>query len=188
MCGSVVLSADPDRESKGVPQANFTKAYDSVNCNSLWTDLEYTDDMALVAGSWDDLKSMLNDVSMWCRELGLTISCSKTKTLAVLPSDLYPKPVPINLFPDDDPVDVVCNFQYLGSIVQDNCGTVIEVDFRICKASKAFRSLCHILWYQSKIKNRTKPRIFNDVVLPILLYGLESLVLHEPQLHRLQGF
>ena len=52
------------------------------------SDLEYTDDMTLVADSWDDLKSMLDDVSMWCRELGLTISCSKTKTLAELPSDL----------------------------------------------------------------------------------------------------
>ena len=122
------------------------------------SDLEYADDMALVAESWDDLKAMLDDVSIRCRDLGLTISCSKTKTLAVLPSDLYPKPVPINLFPDDEPVEVVSNFQYLGSIVQDNCGTAIEVDSRICKASNAFRSLCLIFWYKHKIKTRTKHR------------------------------
>ena len=152
------------------------------------SDLEYTDDMALVAESWDDLKSMLDDVSIPCRDLGLTISCSKTKPLAVLPSDVYPKPVPINLFPDDDPVEVVSNFQYLGSIVQDNCGTAIEGDSRICKAPKAFRSLCCILWYQCKRKTCTKRRNFNPVVLSTLLYGLESSVLHEPQLHRLQGF
>ena len=131
---------------------------------------------------------MLDDVSIWHRDLGLTISCSKTKPLAVLPSDLYPEPVLISLFPDDDPVEVVSNFQYLGSIVQDNCGTVIEVDSRICKSSKAFRSLCRILWYQCKIKTHIKLCIFNAVVLPTLLYGLESLVLHEPQLHCLQGF
>ena len=130
---------------------------------------------------WDDLKSMLDDVSMWCRELGLTISCSKTKPLAVLPSDLYPKPVPTNLFPDNDPVEVVSNFQHLGSIVQVNCGTAIEVDSRICKASKAFHSLCRILWYQCKIKTHTKLRIFIAVVLPTFIYGLESLVLHELQ-------
>ena len=109
------------------------------------SDLEFADDMALVVESWDDLKSMLDDVSMQCRDLGLTISCSKTKPLAVLPSDLYPKHVLINLFLDDDPVEVVSNFQYLGSIGQDNWGTLIEVDSRICNASKAFRSLCHIL-------------------------------------------
>ena len=133
------------------------------------SDLEYANDMALVAEPWKDLKSMLDDVSLHCRDLGLTISCSKTKTLAVLPSDLYPKPVPINLFPDDDSVEAVTNCQYLGNIVQDNCGTAIEVDSRICKASKAFRSLCHILQYQRKIKTRTKLRIFNAVVLPTLL-------------------
>ena len=116
------------------------------------SDSEYTDDMALVAESRDDLKSMLDDMSIQCRDLGLTISCSKIKPLAVLPSDLYPKPVPINPFPDNDPVEVVSNFQHLGSIVQDNCGTTIEVDPRICKAFKAFRSLCRILWYRRKIK------------------------------------
>ena len=72
--------------------------------------LEYTDDMALVAELQDHLKSMLYDMSIRCRNLGLIISCSKTKTLAVLPSDLYPKPVPINLFHDDDPVEVVSYF------------------------------------------------------------------------------
>ena len=36
------------------------------------SDLEYADAMALVAESWDDLKSMLDDVSIWCRDLGLT--------------------------------------------------------------------------------------------------------------------
>ena len=49
---------------------------------------------------------MLDDMSIHCRDLGLTISCSKTKTQAVLPSDFYPKHVPNNLFSDDGHVDV----------------------------------------------------------------------------------
>ena len=80
--------------------------------------------MALVAEPWENLKSMLDDVLIWYKDF----SCSKTKILVGLPSDLYPKPVPINLFPDDDPVEGVSNFQYLGNIVQDNCGTAFEVD------------------------------------------------------------
>ena len=67
------------------------------NCRKLQheaiiSDLEYADELALVAESWNDLKSMLDDVSIQCRDLGRIISCSKTKTLAVLPSDLYPMP------------------------------------------------------------------------------------------------
>ena len=119
--------------------------------------LEYADNMALEAESWDDLKSMLDDVSTRCRDIGLTISCRNTKTLAVLPSNLSLKLVPINLFPDDHPVEVVSNFQYLGSNVHDNCGTAIEVDSRICKTSMAFLSLCRIYWYQSNIKTPQTP-------------------------------
>ena len=109
------------------------------------SNLEYADNMALEADnmaleaeSWDDLKSMLDEVSTQCRDIGLTISCRNTKTLAVLPSNLSLNLVPINLFPDDHPVEVVSNFQYLGSNVHDNCGTAIEVDSRICKTSMAF--------------------------------------------------
>ena len=147
-------NGQPKGSSVGVAYLHGAKLVD--NCKKLQhdaiiSDLEYANDMALVAESWDDLNSMLDDVSIRCRDLGLTISCSKTKTLAVLPSHLYPKPVLINLFPNDDPVEVVSSFQYLGSIVQDNCGTVIEVDSRICTASKAFHSLCRILYAVSSM-------------------------------------
>ena len=104
------------RKGRGVRVAYLHGAKLVGNCRKLQheaiiSDLEYTDYMVLVAESWDDLKSILDDVSLHSRDLGLTISCSKTKTLAVLPSDLYPKPVPINILPNDDPVEVVPNFQ-----------------------------------------------------------------------------
>ena len=140
------------------------------------SDLEYADDVVPVAESWDDLKSMLDNVPIHCRDLGLTISCSKTKTGIAAIRPLC-KACTINLFPDGDPVKVVSNFQYFGSVVQDNCGTAIEVDSRICKASKVFFSLCHILWYQCKIKLS----IIDADELQTLLYGLESLIFHESQ-------
>ena len=130
---------------------------------------------------------MLNTLAECCKGLGLSISCKKTKTMAVLP-DHSPRPEPVHLFPNEAPVEVVSHFQYLGSIVQDDCSSALEVDSRICKASKAFQSLSRILWYQRKIKSRTKLRILNAVILPTLLYGLESTVLHEHQIQRLQSF
>ena len=53
----------------------------------LVTDLEYADDMALLANNWSDLTAMLDSLSTCCKKLGLTISCMKTKSLAVLPPD-----------------------------------------------------------------------------------------------------
>ena len=91
---------------------------------TLVTDLEYADDMALLANNWSDLTAMLDSLSTCCKKLGFTISCMKTKSLAVLPPDdpATESPVPIHLFPEDEPIEVVSHFQYLGSIVHDDCG------------------------------------------------------------------
>ena len=68
------------------------------------SDLEYADDITLVDESWDDLKAMLDAASVRCRDVGLTISCRETRTLAVLPpSDSYQRPESIHLSPDDIP-------------------------------------------------------------------------------------
>ena len=157
---------------------------------SLVTDLEYADDMALLADNWSDLTAMLDSLSTCCKKLGLTISCKKAKSLAVLPSEgpQIQSPVPIHLVPGDEPIKVVSHFQYLGSIVRNDCGMDAEINSRICKASSAFQSLSRTLWYQRKIKTSTKLRILNSVILPTLLYGLESTVLLEPHVRRLESF
>ena len=155
---------------------------------TLVSDLEYADDMVLMANSWEDLRAMLESLEARCSDLGLTISCKKTKLLAVLPSDSYPKPSPVLLRPGDDPIDVVSCFEYLGSIVSDDCSADGEIDSRISKASQAFRSLSRLLWHQKKIKCRSKLRIFSSVIMPTLLYGLETVALQEHHVSRLQSF
>ena len=165
----------------------------SFNCSTLISDLEYADDMTLVAASWDDLKVMLQSLDEKCRQLGLTISTKKTKTMAVLPSgdsdgEQHPRPEVITLHPNSDPVEVVSSFEYLGSIMSDDCSLSAEVEARISKASRAFSSLSRILWYQRKIKQQTKIRLFNSVIVPVLMYGLESTALSSPQKNRMQSF
>ena len=107
---------------------------------TLVTDLEYADHMALLANNWSDLTAMLDSLTTCCKKLGLTISCMKTKSLAVLPPDdpATESPVPIHLFPEGEPIEVVSHLiQYMGSIVQDDCGMDTEINSRICKASSA---------------------------------------------------
>ena len=152
------------------------------------TDLEYAEDMALLADNWADLTTMLDSLATTCKKLGLTISCKKTKTLAVLPDQGAQSPVPLQLVPGCEPIEVVSHFQYLGSTVQSDCGIDTEVNSRICKASSTFQSLSRILWHQRKIQTSTKIRILNSVVLPTLLYGLECAVLLGPHVRRLESF
>ena len=162
----------------------------ALRLETLITDLEYVDDMALLANTWSDKTSMLESLSSCCKRLGLTISCKKTKSLSVLPQggpDIT-TPQPIYLILGEEPVEVVSSSQYQGSIVQDDCGMETEIDCRICKASAAFQSLYRILWYQRRIQTSSNLRILNSFILPTLFYGLESTVLLQPHLHRLESF
>ena len=70
-------------------------------------DLEYVDNMTLVADSWDDIKSMVESLNKHCHDMGLSISCSKTKTMGVLPSSTTQKPEPLVLHPGECSVEVV---------------------------------------------------------------------------------
>jgi hypothetical protein len=134
---------------------------------TLVSDLEYADDMVLVFNSWEDLKAMLESLEARCSDLGLTISCKKTKLLAVLPSDSYPKPSPVSFRPGDDLIDVVSHFEYLGSVVSDNCSANAEIDSRISKASQAFHSLSRLLWLQ---KTSAAPSFTSSVLSSSLPY------------------
>ena len=62
------------------------------------------------------------------------------------------------------------------------------ISSHITKASQSFGALNRILWHQKKIRRTAKLSIFNSVVLSTLLYGLETAVLLEPQINRLQSF
>ena len=127
---------------------------------------------------------MLESLAACCKKLGLTISCKKTKTLAVLPPDSPADltPTPIHLLPGEEPIEVVFSFQYLGSTIQQDCSLDCEINSRICKD---LRSLYRVLWLQRKSRVSTKLRLFNSVILPTFLYVLEAAVLLELQIHRL---
>ena len=161
-------------QNKGVGIAYLDNAklvgnHRKLQLETLVTDIEYADDMALLADSWNDLETMLTTLSTHCSAFGLSISCSKTKTMAVLPASHCAPPVSIHLFPNHPPVEPVSTFQYLGSAIQEDCGSDLEVNSRICKASQAFGSLSRILWYQKKTRTQTKLRIFSSVITPTLL-------------------
>ena len=133
-------------EGRGVrvvfhPDAKLIGDRKKMTLETLVSDLEYADDMALMSNSWSDLEVIIKYLHQHCTAMGLTINCKKTKTLAVLPSSSCPQPQPILLSPSVDPVEPVSAFQYLGSTVSQDCSNSAEVSSRIVKASQAFGSL-----------------------------------------------
>ena len=88
----------------------------------------------------------------------------------------------------DELVEVVEEFEYLGSVVTSACSLDREISVRIRKASNSFRSLCKVLWYQKSIKQSIKLRMFKAAIVPTLLYGSETWTPLSQHLKRLQSF
>ena len=107
-------------------------------------DLEYADDMCLLSNSMDELEEMLLDLDQSCNQMGLSISARKTKILSIT-SNQQEFPRRVTLQSADEPVDVIEEFEYLGSVVTSSCELDREISTRIRKASDGFRSLCRTL-------------------------------------------
>ena len=94
----------------------------------------------------------------------LTIEKSNTKTMRINSTSKHP----IKLNNED--IENVASFTYLGSVIAVDGGTERVVLARIGKARTAF----HLLrpeWRSKEISLRTKLRIFNINVKSVLMYG-----------------
>ena len=134
------MALDNHREhNKGIVVVHLHNAMLVGNCRKLQlqtvvTDLEYANDIVWLADSWYDLQVILTSLSTYCLAFGFSISCEKTKSMAVLPSSAC-EPTSIHRFPKQPSVEPINNFQYLGSVIQDDYGSDVEVNSRLCKAS-----------------------------------------------------
>ena len=100
-------------------------------------------------------------------QVGLDIHPQKTKILKINTSN----PAPITL--DGNNLEEVETFTYLGSVINQQGGTDVDVKSRIGKARSAFTTLKNI-WKSHQISTRTKIRLFNSNVKSVLLYGSET--------------
>ena len=70
-------------------------------------------------------------------------------------------------------LEEVESFTYLGSIIDIQGGTDADIKARIGKARVAFNQMKKV-WSCSNLTLKTKVRIFNTTVKPVLMYGAET--------------
>jgi len=99
-------------------------------------------------------------------KIGLKISTKKTKQMGINPTSQ------MSLLVNDQQIETVSTFTYLGSIMDEKGGTGSDVLSRINKSRAAFASLKPV-WRSTVISLKTKIRLFNSNVKTILLYGSE---------------
>ena len=138
--------------------------------------LLYADDIALVARSEADLRRMLITLEAGLREWGLHMSIAKTKIMTIGKDEHISA---LNASYDADPlilrgepVKRVPSFTYLGSILQLDGTSDLDITQRSKKAWGAFW-LHKKVWRQKGLSMNIKVQLYNAAVFPILTYGAE---------------
>ena len=81
--------------------------------------LRCTDDTTLISGNQDDLKILINTVKETSEKLGLRLKVKKTKIMTKVELQKF--------ILEDDHIEIVHNFNFLGSIICDDADCEKEI-------------------------------------------------------------
>ena len=130
-------------------------------------DLEYADDIALLSEDASSMNRMTEKLAQEASKVGLEINKRKTKVMAVQPTE------DIRIVLEGEMVEEVNCFEYLGSTVCNDGDVRKEVGIRIGKAGAVFSRMKRV-WTSQGMSLKTKLKLFNAIVISILLYGSET--------------
>ena len=147
---------------------------------------QYADDLTLIAESRHDIQNMLDVLDRCCRKWGfrMKINCSKTKLMPV--GNLSEDTIPICL--NGEPIEEVCSFEYLGSILELTCSVDREVDSRLQKAGTVYQMWRHKVFRSRNLSIATKVRVFQSLVVSVLLCGAETWPMNQQNSRKLKTF
>ncbi|TKR59886.1 hypothetical protein L596_029494 [Steinernema carpocapsae] len=128
------------------------------------SNLRFADDIVLIADTEEELQLMVTELQEASRRSGLKINRQKTKAMAA---------EEINILLDGEAIQQVTSFVYLGQAIQVRRDPCKEIGRRISSGWNAFRKYGPFLTSRS-VQMRWKRRLFNQCILPALLYGCES--------------
>ena len=152
----------------------------------LWGTL-YADDIALLAPSRDNLQEMLQEINLVLTDYGMTISAEKTKVM-VCPGKAEEKVDALNIKLGDEKIEEVKMFKYVGGIITTTGEVKEEIEQRIKTAGMAFGGLRSRLFGNRKMARNVKLRVYESLVLAILLYGSETWNIKAEEAKKLESF
>ena len=145
------------------------------------TDLDYADDIAIIADCPNVMQDMLSRIMGVAARVGLRINVAKTKLLV----SGAPPPV---ILANGTPLEVVDRFQYLGAVITPSADPTPEIQCRIARAWEAFDCLNKDVWRSRNLSRPAKFRVFDCVVRNVLLYGCETWPEKVADFNRLEAF
>ena len=138
-------------------------------------DADYADDIALLANTPNQAKTLLHSLERATAGIGLHVNAHKTEYMC------YNQTGDISTL-DGTSLKLVDKFTYLGSSVSS---TEKDIDTRLTKAWTAINRLS-IIW-KSDLTNKMKRGFFQVAVVSILLYGCTTWTLTKRLKKKLDG-
>lgn len=148
-------------------------------------ELQYADDLTLIAHSQEDLQVSLDAYVEAYTAFGLEVNVGKTQVLSQLSSPLSNV---ANVSIHGQPLENVNAFKYLGSTLSVSANIDCEVERRVDAASKAYGRLRARVFDSHELSTGTKLSVYRAVVVPTLLYSSESWVTYSYHLRKLETF
>ena len=129
--------------------------------------LIFADDIVLVAKSPEELESMLTDIHLANKPVGLSMNLTKTKVM--LNESATTSPVAV----DGNTVEKVDQSVYVSKTVTQAGDLLLEIKRRIALGWAAFSMVANIM-KSRKASMNVKRKVRNEYVLPVMVYGSET--------------
>ena len=145
--------------------------------------LRFMDDIDPIAESLQDLQQITDKVHQNSKIFSLRINDQKMKVMTIGKSC---DQIKVKL--EEQELEQVNEFVYLGSLITEDGKCTAEVKRRIGLASGMNGRFVKI-WKSRNISNKTKVRLYELFVIPVLMYGAECWCLRkedEGKIHRQQ--
>ena len=144
--------------------------------------LRFADDIDLLAGSNKELQELTDKLADRAKAYGMEISSEKSKIM-INTTDARSA----NIILNQQQLEEVNNFKYLGAIISADGRCESEIRARIGTAMAAMARLNRI-WTSKSIGLPTKLRLYRALVRTIVLYGCETWTLLSATENKLQAF
>uniref|UniRef100_A0A914URD9 Reverse transcriptase domain-containing protein n=1 Tax=Plectus sambesii TaxID=2011161 RepID=A0A914URD9_9BILA len=132
------------------------------------TDLDFADDIALLAEDGHHLQEPTSNLHREAAKVGLRISAEKSKVMHVGTQVGVPK-----IRVEGQDLEEVERFTYLGSVIGRDGDAETDVKCRIGKASAVFQQMRNI-WSSASISLNIKLRLYASITLPMATYAAET--------------
>ena len=129
------------------------------------SNLKYADDTTLMAGSEEELKSLLMKVKEESEKFGLKLNIQITKIMASSPITSWQI--------DGKSVETVSDFIFLGSKITADGDCSLEIKGRLFLGRKVITNL-ESIFKSRDITLPTNVHLVKAMVFPVVMYGCES--------------